>query len=156
MAQGSAPYQAPMPYGGQSGVKYCESCGTTNDLQAAYCTKCGGAVFRTQPAGMPVSKPAGVIIIGILEIIFAALAILSGLSFSLLLPFGAVFSLVIAAIGVILMIAAISLFSGHNWARIFNIVIAAISLIAFPVGTIIGVIVLVYLTRPHVVAYFRT
>jgi uncharacterized membrane protein (DUF2068 family) len=52
-------------------------------------------------------------------------------------------------------VAAIGLIVRAEWGRIAAIVHAAASLIQIPFGTIIGVLVIVYLTRPRIKAYFR-
>ena len=49
----------------------------------------------------------------------------------------------------------IGLLLGKNWGRIVSIVNAALNLISIPIGTIIGVLVLIYLTRSEVREYFE-
>lgn len=46
------------------------------------------------------------------------------------------------------------LIKGKEWGRILSIVHAAIALLWFPVGTVIGVLVIIYLTKPDVREYF--
>lgn len=100
--------------------------------------------------------PAGVAILAILQMLGSLLTIFVGLTAGAIIPvFGPAFGLVVAGIGFITLICAIALFTGRNWARILNMVFAAINLISFPIGTIIGIIFLIYFTRPHVVAYFK-
>ena len=49
----------------------------------------------------------------------------------------------------------IGLLKGQEWGRVLSIVHAALSLFSFPFGTIIGVLVIIYLTKPDVTAYFN-
>ena len=51
--------------------------------------------------------------------------------------------------------AAVGLISRKEWGRITAIVHAALSLIRIPFGTIVGILVLIYLTRPGTRDYFR-
>ncbi|UCG10118.1 MAG: hypothetical protein JSW30_05195 [Dehalococcoidia bacterium] len=49
----------------------------------------------------------------------------------------------------------IGLLMGKNWGRIISIVNAALNLLNIPIGTIIGVLVLIYLTKSEVRDYFE-
>ncbi|MDY6916731.1 MAG: hypothetical protein SVP26_02125 [Chloroflexota bacterium] len=50
----------------------------------------------------------------------------------------------------------IGLLKDMEWARILSIVHSAVTLAWVPVGTVIGVLVLIYLTKPEVREYFET
>jgi hypothetical protein len=43
---------------------------------------------------------------------------------------------------------------GHTWARILSIINCAFALILAPVGTIIGILAIIYLNKPEVREYF--
>jgi hypothetical protein len=49
----------------------------------------------------------------------------------------------------------VGLLMGKNWGRIVSIVNAALNLLNIPIGTIIGVLVLIYLTKPNIREYFE-
>ncbi len=51
--------------------------------------------------------------------------------------------------------AGIGTIQGKNWARILGIVHAVINLVNFPVGTAIGILIIVYLEKKEVKAYFN-
>ncbi|MBN1272544.1 MAG: hypothetical protein JXB26_09760 [Candidatus Aminicenantes bacterium] len=51
--------------------------------------------------------------------------------------------------------ATIGLLAGREWGRILGIAHAAVNLISIPFGTIIGIIVLIYLFKPEVRDYFE-
>ena len=57
-------------------------------------------------------------------------------------------------IGLVELLLAWGLYTGKNWARIVAIIFAILGLLAIPIGTIISIIILYYLTRPHVKAFF--
>ena len=65
------------------------------------------------------------------------------------------------AIFVLLCCAGLSLAGGigivmaKSWGRIISIVVAILSCFWFPVGTVIGVLVIIYLTRSEVREYFE-
>jgi hypothetical protein len=73
---------------------------------------------------------------------------------------GALFGLSLATL-VLLGYAALSIAAGiglitrKEWGRITGIIHAALSLLSVPVGTIIGILVLVYLTRRRAKEYFE-
>ena len=48
------------------------------------------------------------------------------------------------------------LLKGKEWGRIMSIVHAALSLFWFPIGTAIGVLSIIYLTRPEVTEYIKS
>lgn len=73
---------------------------------------------------------------------------------------GAIFGLSIAIL-VLLCLIGLSLAGGigilkaKNWGRIISIINAAIGLINIPVGTVIGVLIIIYLSKDEVQAYFE-
>jgi len=73
---------------------------------------------------------------------------------------GALFGLSIATAVLLAFIglsvaAAVGLLSRKEWGRITAIVHAVVSLIRIPFGTVIGILVLIYLTRPRTREYFQ-
>lgn len=66
-------------------------------------------------------------------------------------------------VGVIMFILTIiyivvgwGLWTLKSWARLAAIILAIISLISFPIGTILGIIILWYLFKPEIKAAFQT
>jgi hypothetical protein len=55
---------------------------------------------------------------------------------------------------VISLLGGIGLLKGREWGRILSIIQAALSLFWVPVGTAIGILILIYLVRDNVRAYF--
>jgi hypothetical protein len=60
------------------------------------------------------------------------------------------------AYGGLAVAGGIGLLQGREWGRIMSIIHAALSLFWFPVGTVIGILVLVYLVKPEVREYFES
>ncbi len=57
---------------------------------------------------------------------------------------------------IISIVAAVGIIKNHDWGRIMGIVQAALSIFAAPVGTVAGILILVYLLRPDVEGYFKS
>lgn len=151
-------------------MPFCPSCGKEY-IAGEVCPNCGKPVSSvvgpppvpSPTAGAPptwnppqdaapskVSRPTGVTILGILQILGSVVMLLAGLGVA---TFGG-FGVAIFVFGILSLIFALALFSGRNWARILMLIGAALDIISI-VGIIWGIILLWYLTRPHVVAYFK-
>jgi hypothetical protein len=73
---------------------------------------------------------------------------------------GAVFGLSVAILVLLCYIGialagGIGLLRGQEWGRILSIAHSALSLFWFPVGTVIGILSIIYLTRSEVAEYFK-
>ncbi|MCJ7764146.1 MAG: hypothetical protein MUO90_03200 [Dehalococcoidales bacterium] len=49
----------------------------------------------------------------------------------------------------------IGILRGQEWGRVLSIVHAALGLFSFPIGTVIGILVIIYLTKSEVSDYFK-
>ena len=93
------------------------------------------------------------------SIFFAFPEILEDMGSSAALP-GAVIGFSIAILLLICYIviaisAAIGLLKGSEWGRVLSIVHSACSLLSIPVGTAIGIMIIMYLTKAEVKNYFQ-
>ena len=69
--------------------------------------------------------------------------------------FGLIIGLVVLLILMAVALAAgIGLLQNKNWGRVMSIVVAAAGLFSVPIGTVIGILIIVYLNRPDVRDYF--
>jgi hypothetical protein len=50
----------------------------------------------------------------------------------------------------------IGLLGGKEWGRILSLIHAALSLLSIPIGTIVGILVIVYLIKPEIRDYFES
>ena len=64
--------------------------------------------------------------------------------------------LVMVAYFILALMGGIGLLKGKEWGRILSIVHAALSLFSIPIGTVIGILVLIYLTKTEVKEYFTS
>lgn len=63
--------------------------------------------------------------------------------------------LILLAFIIISVIAAVGLIKNQEWGRIMALVQAALCVSAPPLGTVAGILILVYLLRPDVQGYFK-
>jgi hypothetical protein len=128
-------------------------------------------------------RPMGIFMLGLMQIFMSLFYIAAGLLFSgvfgnglssispsvssslgipsdlLAVPaipsgFG-VFGIIFVAIGAASLIIGVMFMLGKNWARILMMIGAVIDLVLVPVGTILGIVLLVYLNQKAVIQYFN-
>ncbi len=159
-------------------MTFCPSCGKEFIADENFCSGCGTPRFSQTL--IYAGRPTGITVLGILQIIagilltvFAAMigtmsGMMGGFSY-----FGAMTSIVGGAITAVLaVLAALSfliasaLFSGKKWGRTIVIVFSLVNLVlgaaSVTVGNVFGLggiilngIILYYMWRPHVIAYFH-
>jgi hypothetical protein len=119
-------------------------------------------------------RPTGVTILAVLYFIQGIMMLMVPIIFSMCL--GSMFSLpgveesgadeglfaagamcwiVFGILALFYFIVGIGLLKGQNWARIVAIILAIIGLLNVPIGTIISIIILLYLFKADVKAYFQ-
>lgn len=158
-------------------MTFCSSCGKEFTADENFCSGCGKSRFSQTT--ICIERPTGITVLGILQIVAgiilivsaAMIAAMSGMmgSYSY---FGAMASVIGSAITAVLAVLAAfsfliasALFSGKKWGRTIVIVFSLVNLVmesvSMMVGNVFGIggvilngIVLYYMWRPHVIAYF--
>lgn len=69
---------------------------------------------------------------------------------------GLVVALVLVAFGVIYLLTAKGVKEKKNWAKILGIIVGVLSLFSFPIGTILGIFILIGLTGDEANSWFET
>jgi hypothetical protein len=158
-------------------MAFCPSCGKEFAIDENFCSGCGKPRFSQ--AQNNVRRPTGITVLGLLQliagIILAVSVVMIGTMSGMLWHhsyFGAMASVIGGAITAILIVLtafsfliASALFSGKKWGRtvviafsIANLVMESVSVMmgnVFGIGGImLNGIVLYYMWRPHVIAYF--
>jgi hypothetical protein len=128
---------------------------------------------RLQQKGDTMSRDDGIKLIAIYHFITAGLCLLGALStlFILIVPvamsyapprdFAALVVIVglmfvlLAGLALLYVITGVALWRRKEWARWATIVLAVLGLFNFPIGTVIGGLILWFLLREDVVAAFR-
>lgn len=134
----------------------------------------GGGTGQIPPApGAPApgaqergARPDGVTILAVLAFLSGILLLGVGAMFVSVgpvlfpaeLPVPAVFFAILGGIfvliGLIYFLTGWGLWTGRSWAWPVALVLAILALFGFPIGTIVGILIIYYLTRPPVKTYF--
>lgn len=138
---------------------FCSRCGSplTSDMQ--FCGKCGAPT--SAPAGTPVAlqRPGIITMLAVLQFIGGAfwllgtLGAMAGLVGSAPGPDAAMImpiAVVMGGCGVLQIVCGVGLLKLKSYGRTLQIVFAIIGLLAIPVGTIISVLLLIYLSKPGI------
>ena len=109
-------------------------------------------------------RPDLLVLIAIWEFLVSAgcligIAAISVFAFPTVWDIGGVFGLTIAVVALagvlgVGVAGGVGLLLGKEWGRILSIVHSALSLFNIPIGTVIGVLAIIYLVRPDVREYF--
>jgi type IV pilus assembly protein PilA len=141
---------------------YCSTCGALLPPQAAFCAACGATVPAEVLVRNEVRRPGVVTLLAVLQFIGAA--------FMLLIALGALVSLadanasdgagmviaalVLAVIGAGQLACGVGLIKLKPYGRGLQFAFAIIGLLGIPLGTIISILILVYLSKPGVKLIF--
>ena len=110
------------------------------------------------PGAPPRVRPTGVSILAVLYFIDGILTIVSGLLVASLFSFFPALFLICGAVGVVIgllfFLVGWGLWTLQPWARTAAIILAILGLFNFPIGTVISIIVLIYLFQPEIKAAF--
>lgn len=113
-------------------------------------------------------RPTGVSILAILAFLQGLLLLAGGAALMVLGPgmfplpgtsalpavFLAAIGGFLALIGLLYFLVGWGFWNGAEWAWLLGIVLAVIGLLGFPIGTLISIVILYYLTRPRVKRFF--
>jgi type IV pilus assembly protein PilA len=155
----------------------CPHCGAEAIPGNRFCGQCrkrivppaeGQAVPPPAPpyghaASPPVDlrRPGGITVIAVLDIIGGSFLLLGGMGSFLVglsgdreAAVGIIAGLVYLVLGGGLLAAAIGLLRLKEWARMTRVVLSCIGLIGFPCGTVISVVILIYLLKPGIKVLF--
>lgn len=106
-------------------------------------------------------RPFGVLILAVLYMIQGVLMLVSAFTFTAMVgellefaPLFGVCTIVFIILGILYFLIGYGLYALQSWARIAAIIFAIIGLINVPIGTIISIIILIYLFKPEVKAAF--
>jgi hypothetical protein len=121
----------------------------------------------------PMERPTGVTILAVLYFVQGVMMLIFPIMFSICLASmmslpgaeeadtggalgaGILCWAVFGILALFYFIIGIGLLKGQNWARVVAIIFAIIGLINVPIGTIISIIILIYLFKADVKAYFQ-
>ncbi len=105
----------------------------------------------SKPSAGKGNRPTGVTILAVLQILAGIAYLAIGLVAGALVG---ILGVLFIPFGLFALITGLALFTGKNWARILIMIGGVLDLIDIPIGTIIGIVILWYFTRPEVKEYF--
>ena len=142
---------------------YCPQCGVALPIPAPrFCPSCGADLAPGAPL-TAIARPGVVTFLAVLQFLGGAVNALGGVLLVALAAWADDRSMqsVLGLVGAgVLAIAAVQFVCGAGlwklkpYGRTIQIVLASIGLIGFPIGTVIGVLMLVYLMKPGVKLLF--
>ena len=140
---------------------YCSRCGAQLAPRAAFCGACGspaGAVVGAEP---PLERPAVVTVLAVLQFLGAAIWLLAAIMTAAAAAMDAEqagvaagIAIVVAGAGALQLSCGLGLWRLRPHGRTLQLVFAWIGLLAFPIGTIISILILVYMFKPGIKALF--
>ncbi|MGQ9542503.1 MAG: zinc-ribbon domain-containing protein [Candidatus Bathyarchaeia archaeon] len=149
-------------------AKFCQYCGRELSTNAIFCPNCGKSLasipsektvaYVAKPAEP--ERPSEVIIISILMFIDGLAWMAVGLTLGSIFKFfsmslGVGVFVIGMIVGLLVWFVAIGLLMMQGWAYILALVFASISLLLFPIGTILGIIFIWLLLKSEVKEAFR-
>ena len=164
---------------------FCQSCGADIAAGSSFCPKCGKSAATEYVTSSKVSRPVGITILAVLQLIAGIFSLIAAIGIGAIstmggmpgmqgMPsfgpmstaFGGFLAVFFAILAVFAFIISGALFSGKRWGRtlvivisIIDLIIGAVSVAGGNVGGIVGMIlnlvILYYMWRPHVIAYFH-
>ena len=139
----------------EQGRTYCDRCGNPIESGQVTCPTCGHVNGIANADGMKIERPLGVLVLGGLQILFSLVIVLVAFSSPAISTiFGSELGIFIGFIMILPLLFGIFFIMGYNFARILMIIGAIIDILSI-VGIIWRIILLWYLTRPNVAAYFH-
>jgi general secretion pathway protein G len=141
--------------------KPCPICGAEMPGDAQFCGSCGASADQSMAAVDLAKRPPVVTLLAVLNGLAAALALLVGVV-TLFLAIGAEsdqamawgFAVAYLLIGSLHTACAVGLWKLAPWGRSLQIGLAVIGLLGIPIGTVIAILILVYLFRPEIKLLF--
>ena len=140
---------------------YCPRCGAQTVPGSAFCVACGNAVAQVV-AGDVLKRPGIVTVLAVLQFIGAGFCLLAAFAILTLGPLGsetpeapeAIIGAMFGAVGLTQLMCGIGLWTLKPYGRILQMVLAWIGLLGIPVGTIISILILVYMFKPGIKTLF--
>ena len=142
---------------------YCSKCGGQLAPNTAFCNACGAPASVAVTGAAVVKRPGIITLLAVLQLIGAAIWLLAALGAMAATFLGSsrgqgaetvLGVLLVGALGAAQLFCGIGLLKLKPHGRTLQLVFAWIGLIGIPIGTIISILILVYLYKPGIKALF--
>lgn len=132
----------------------CARCGATVPPNGAFCPACGAPV---SPTTLVLKRPSIVTLLAVLNFLGAGAGLLFAVvvfAFARDASDAFVIGFLIATLALLQLRCGLGLWDLKPYGRTLQLVLAWIGLLGFPVGTLVSILILVYLRKPGVKALF--
>jgi uncharacterized membrane protein (DUF2068 family) len=138
---------------------FCPTCGTQLVDGSVFCSACGASTGTGFAQSVTLKRPGLVTLLAVLQFIGAGLSAIVCLLLALPAsrdspPAVVLLAVLFAGAAAIQAACGIGLWKLKPWGRTLQIVLAAFGLLAIPIGTIIAIFTLIYLSKPGIKALF--
>ena len=142
---------------------FCAKCGGAVPEGGGFCSKCGAPARPITTADGRLKRPGVITLLAILDwigggiwllvTVFGTIGVLAGPPADRD-PFAEGILFALMAIAVMQIVCGIGLWKLRRYGRILQIISSVIGLLAVPIGTIISIVILVYLNKPGIKLLF--
>lgn len=140
---------------------YCSRCGAQVALNTAFCAGCGAPVGLAGGAAPSLTRPGIITVLAVLQFFGAAIWLLVGLVTAVSVVAGnpaqaeaALGGLLLVGLGALQLTCGVGLWKLKSYGRTLQLAFAWIGLIAIPIGTVIAILILIYLFKPGIKVLF--
>lgn len=140
---------------------FCARCGAPVAVADAFCRGCGTVVGAAAASARAIRRPGGVTILAVLHFLGAGVGAVTGLALIGIglantpdEPVSMIAGLVFLVIGWLQFTCGVGLWQLKSYGRTIQRVFAWIGLLGFPLGTIVSIVILIYLNKPGIKALF--
>jgi type IV pilus assembly protein PilA len=142
---------------------FCSRCGSEVVPTSVFCSACGAPVGVGAEPVPDLTRPGVITLLAVLQFIGAAIWLFVGIfgSSTFLLAsdtdrgFGVIiFVALIGGFGLLQLACGIGLLKLKPYGRILQLVFAFIGLLGFPIGTVISILILIYMFKPGIKVLF--
>lgn len=136
---------------------FCSRCGSPLTPGTRFCGACGAPTSAPAGASGPLKRPGVITFLAVLQFLGGAVWLLGALGVMAGLAAGgpaaaaavaAPMAMVLGVCGALQILCGVGLWQLTWYGRTLQIVFAVIGLLAFPVGTVISILLLIYLSKP--------
>jgi type II secretory pathway pseudopilin PulG len=143
---------------------FCPKCGARLTAPGAFCSSCGSRVAATTLSAPAMTRPTAVTVLAVLQFIGGALwgLVGAGLAFvnsagpqnSQADPGTQVAAALLIGVAAFQITCGLGLWRLRSYGRIMQMIAAGIGLLGIPIGTVISILILVYLSKPGIKVLF--
>jgi len=138
---------------------HCTRCGQVVVPGSTFCSGCGNRIAGPMPP-VAIRRPGVVTVLAVLQFAGGAFLLLTAILLMMASgrgedrSIGILIGALLALLGALQLSCGFGLWSLRSWGRVLQMIFAGIGLLAIPLGTVISILILVYLSKPGVRVLF--